>query len=180
MPIYLIRHGQSAFNAAHSGDAPDPMIFDAPLTAKGVDQAKQARNSVLDLGIRLVICSPLTRALQTARHIFDGIAPIRVMAGAREKLSHSGDVGRSPKALQADFPGLSFAGLDDIWWHHGLPNTLGYTVEPHKVFAQRVRVIATSLANMTPRPIAVVGHGDMFREMVGYVLDNCEICWYSG
>ena len=29
MAIYFIRHGQSEFNAAFSGDI-DPMIFDAP------------------------------------------------------------------------------------------------------------------------------------------------------
>ena len=33
MTVYLIRHGQSEFNAAHSEGEPDPMIFDAPLTS---------------------------------------------------------------------------------------------------------------------------------------------------
>lgn len=180
MPIYLIRHGQSEFNVVHCGDAPDPMIFDAPLTAKGVAQAKHARASALDLGIQLVISSPLTRALQTARYIFDGTAPIKVMAGAREKLTHSCDVGRSPKALQVEFPDLSFDDLDDIWWHHGQPNALGYTVEPPDVFAKRVSEFGKTLGRMTPRTIAVVGHGDTFMELIGYHLDNCEICRYSG
>ena len=33
MSIYLIRHAQSAFNAVHDPNKPDPMIFDAPITA---------------------------------------------------------------------------------------------------------------------------------------------------
>jgi broad specificity phosphatase PhoE len=35
MPVFLIRHGQSEFNAAYNGGDTDPMIFDAPLTDKG-------------------------------------------------------------------------------------------------------------------------------------------------
>jgi broad specificity phosphatase PhoE len=39
MEIYLIRHGQSEFNAANSEGELDPMIFDSRLTEKGVAQA---------------------------------------------------------------------------------------------------------------------------------------------
>ncbi len=178
MPIYLIRHGQSEFNAAHTEGAPDPMIFDARLTAKGVDQARGARVRARALGVQLVIVSPLTRALQTAQHIFGDTAPIKVMADPREKLLHSCDVGRPPSALQADFPALSFEGLDDTWWHHGVPNELGYTVEPQDLFADRMRAFASTLTAMSPRPIAVVGHGNAFRELIGYQMENCEICPY--
>jgi len=89
MSIYLIRHGQSEFNAAYKDDGIDPMIFDAPLTEKGIQQAKNTRAAVLDLGIKLVVASPLTRAIQTALHIFEGIAPIKVLAGHHEYLIHS-------------------------------------------------------------------------------------------
>ena len=41
MTVYLIRHGQSEFNAAHSKGEPDLMIFDVPLTKKGRIQAEQ-------------------------------------------------------------------------------------------------------------------------------------------
>lgn len=94
MTIYLIRHGQSEFNAAHNDGEPDPMIFDAPLTSKGRLQAEQARVAAADLGIVTVITSPLTRAIQTAQTIFGGIAPIKVVAEHRELLSHSCDMGR--------------------------------------------------------------------------------------
>ena len=59
MTIYLIRHGQSEFNAAHNDGDPDPMIFDAPLTKTGRLQAERARAAAADLGITQVITSPL-------------------------------------------------------------------------------------------------------------------------
>ena len=67
MSIHLIRHGQSAFNAVFSGGA-DPMIFDAPLTQLGASQAQEARHRVAELGIREVVCSPLTRPLAVVCH----------------------------------------------------------------------------------------------------------------
>ena len=117
MPVFLIRHGQSEFNAAYQGEDSDPMLYDAPLTDKGRQQAEAARALVVDLGIKQVITSPLTRAIQTALCLFDGIAPITVAAGHRELLIHSCDVGRHPADLQRDFPALSFSHLADCWWH---------------------------------------------------------------
>ncbi len=148
MPIYLIRHGQSEFNAAFKSGAGDPMIFDAPLTAKGVAQAKQARIKVAALGIQQVLVSPLTRAIQTAQHIFQDDLPLNVVLGPHEQLSHSCDVGRAPSALKTDFPGLKFNHLPDVWWHSGTPNELGYTIEPQGVFAPRIRQYMQSIADL--------------------------------
>jgi broad specificity phosphatase PhoE len=179
MPIYLIRHGQSEFNAAHGPGLPDPMIRDAPLTAKGVEQARAARREVARLGIRLVIASPLTRALQTAQHIFGGTHEINVMVEPRERLEHSCDVGSPPDALRAAFPDLDFDHIPEVWWHTGTPNELGYTPEPTQEFSHRIGQFAAQLATMSPRPIAVVGHGNTFRQLVGYQMENCEICRYG-
>jgi len=179
MPIYLIRHGQSEFNAAFKAGELDPMIIDAPLTDKGVVQAEVARGQVAELGIKLVIASPFTRALQTAQHIFGTSQRINVMTGPHEQLSHSCDVGRSPAELCAQFPDLSFDGIGDVWWHTGVANELGYTVEPDDVFARRIAAFAATLADMSPRPIAIVGHGNTFKEMTGHQMDNCEVRRYE-
>ncbi|MCP4189089.1 MAG: histidine phosphatase family protein [Planctomycetaceae bacterium] len=175
MTIYLIRHGQSEFNAVHKDGDPDPMIFDAPLTEMGCLQAKKARQEAMALGVRQVITSPLTRAIQTALIVFDGYAPINVVAGHRELLSHSCDVGRPPSVLQAEFPGLSFDHLNDTWWHQGPPNENGVSVEPRNVFQHRIRQFMLDLDRMSERPLAVVGHGDTFRELAGISMENCEI-----
>ena len=178
MTVYLIRHGQSEFNAAHNDGGPDPMIFDAPLTEKGRIQAMQARAEVMELGIQQVITSPLTRAIQTSLAIFQGIAPIRVLADHRELLSHSCDVGRSPVALQVDFPDLSFDHLDEIWWHQGPTNENGVPVEPRDVFQHRIRKFALELGRLSEMRLAVVGHGDAFKELAGFSMANCEIRKY--
>ena len=179
MTIFLIRHGQSEFNAAHSDGEPDPLIFDAPLTELGRAQATEARVEAMDLGNSQVITSPLTRAIQTALLIFGDEVPIRVMAGHRELLSHSCDVGRSPELLQADFPQLDFDHLDEIWWHQGPVNENGVPVEPRDVFAGRISRFAADIAENTELPLAIVGHGDTFRELAGVSLGNCEIHRYS-
>jgi broad specificity phosphatase PhoE len=179
MPIYLIRHGQSEFNAAHAPGLPDPMIFDAPLTAKGVQQARAARAEVARLGIRQVIASPLTRAVQTALHIFGDSVPITVMTGPHERLEHSCDVGRPPAALARDFPQLAFDHIPENWWHQGPPNDLGYCVEDWDVFGVRIRAFVAMLENMSDRPLAIVGHGNTFLEMTGHNMANCEIRAFS-
>lgn len=179
MPIYFIRHGQSEFNAAYIDGDKDPMIFDAPLTDKGRRQAEEAKALVAKLGIRQVITSPLTRAIQTALCIFDNIAPITVAARHRELLIHSCDVGRPPRDLQRDFPTLSFTHLSDRWWHHGPENGDGISVEPEDVFLQRIAAFERSLAQIKDRPLAIVGHGNAFKALIGRTMENCEIHRYQ-
>ncbi|MCP4432256.1 MAG: histidine phosphatase family protein, partial [Gammaproteobacteria bacterium] len=179
MPVYLIRHGQSQFNAAFNESRIDPMIFDAPLTNKGRTQAVAARELVADLGIKQVITSPLTRAIQTALCIFDNIAPITVVDNHRELLLHSCDVGRPPSELKRDFPMLSFDHLADHWWHHDPQNDNNISVEPEAVFQRRIAEFETGLSQIEERPLAIVGHGNAFNAMIGRMLDNCEIHLYQ-
>jgi broad specificity phosphatase PhoE len=179
MPIYLIRHGQSEFNAAHKDGAPDPLIFDAPLTDLGRQQARAAREQAATLGIQHVICTPLTRAIQTAKIIFDGIAPITVSTGPAEHLSHSCDMGRSPEVLAAEFPELDFTHIPPIWWHNGPKNQNGVPEEPEDIFHARIASFRDTLATLQPRPLAIVGHCNTFRSLAGVDMRNCEIHRYQ-
>jgi broad specificity phosphatase PhoE len=175
MPIYLIRHGQSEFNAAHKDGEKDPLIFDAPLTDKGRRQAADIRAIVAALNIRHVITSPLTRAIQTAAIVFEDTAPISVAAGPHEQLVHSCDVGRQPDDLREDFPSLFFDHLQDNWWHQGPKNEDGVPVEPEETFLRRISAFSGSLAEIKTRPVAIVGHGNAFKALTGQMMDNCEI-----
>lgn len=175
MSVYLIRHGQSEFNAVHKEGDPDPMIFDARLTELGVSQANAARQMVQDLGIELVIASPLTRAIQTALHIFGEQCQLKIMPGARELLTHCCDVGRAPGALKADFPHLSFGHLEEEWWHRGPKNANGISVEPKEIFQNRIKAFAEELEAIQQRPVAVVAHANMIRELSGFDMANCEV-----
>ena len=84
MTIYLIRHAQSAFNAVYDPNKPDPMIFDAPITALGETQAQQARSEVKQLDLTNVIVSPFTRTLQTAQIIFGNRLPFQINSEVRD------------------------------------------------------------------------------------------------
>lgn len=146
MAVYFIRHGQSEFNAAFKGKV-DPLIFDAPLTALGVAQAASARERLSELGITRVITSPLTRAIQTAITVSDGIAPIEVSHGHHELLKYSGDVGRPPEALKLDFPDLSFDHLPARWWYGCDEAGIDVPREPVPIFQNRVAQFAVNLTD---------------------------------
>jgi broad specificity phosphatase PhoE len=175
MPIYFIRHGQSEFNAAFDPSVGDPMIFDAPLSPLGRQQAIMARAHVAELGIERVIVSPMTRAIETALHIFETVPTIEIDPRARELLSNSCDVGRSPAELAEDFPHLSFGHMSDNWWYQGAVNEHGVACEPLDVFVQRVTEFRDWLLTQPAQTFAVVGHGNLFKALTGRMLDNCEI-----
>ena len=69
--VYLIRHGESEANVSEFLDlSPDHYIFDAELTAKGRKQAKKTSKRLKNVEFNFVICSPLSRAIQTYEIIF--------------------------------------------------------------------------------------------------------------
>lgn len=175
--ILLIRHGQSTFNAHFEATGTDPGHIDARLTELGHRQAAEARaEAARHPRPDLVLASPLTRAIQTALAIYGGTGiPLEVTCRHREHLTHTCDIGRSPAALAADFPGLDFAHLADPWWHTGPLDHRGLPEEPHEVFAARLADFAAYLADHPAGTIAVVGHGSFFRSLAGRPFANCEI-----
>lgn len=135
--LYLIRHGQSTFNAAYAASGIDPMLFDAPLSELGERQVAELNasltaaeaetdgeggggdggderrgNGLMSPMPEVVLTSPLTRALQTALGSFEGTGvPLEVLPDLREHLTESCDVGRPVRNLVADFPSVSFSTL---------------------------------------------------------------------
>ncbi len=63
--LYYIRHGQTVMNTQgiYSGHT------DTPLTEEGRRQAKLAGQAAKEMEIDLIICSPLSRAVETAQII---------------------------------------------------------------------------------------------------------------
>lgn len=68
MEIYLIRHGETGGNVAHRHQAEK-----TPLTNRGREQAKEVAGKVVDFKPTHLLCSPLVRAVETARIIGDEI-----------------------------------------------------------------------------------------------------------
>lgn len=174
--IHLIRHGQSTFNALFDLNRVDPLHFDARLSRIGIEQVAAARQAASDITVDLVVVSPLTRAIQTAVGPF-GETAVRIIVTElhRERLENSCDVGRSPSALSAEFPMLTFDHLSDPWWYDGQKDGRGVAVEPDELFARRVTDFSRWLRARPEDVVVVIGHGEFFRRLSGRNLRNCEI-----
>ena len=175
MTIYFIRHAQSAFNAVYDPNKPDPMIFDAPITALGETQAQQARDEVKQLDLKNVIVSPFTRTLQTAQIIFGNRLPFQINSEVREQLCNSQSVGSPPEALARNYPHLDFDHLDDCWWHEGEKDHRGISVEPEEILLERANKFADFLKREAIHSTAIVSHGNFIRAMTGIKPNNCEV-----
>ena len=112
-PMILLRHGQSAFNLAFTATRRDPGIPDPHLTPLGQQQADAAADALAAEGIRHIVASPYTRALQTAAPVARRLnLPITVNPIVRERYAFACDVGSprdtelaAPLARHRDFSG---------------------------------------------------------------------------
>ena len=64
--MILARHGQSLFNVHYARTRCDPGIPDPALTEEGRRQAEALAETLRRQGVRRLIASPYTRALETA------------------------------------------------------------------------------------------------------------------
>ncbi len=119
LPMYFIRHGQSEFNVVYSITLQDPGIRDAPITQRGAAQALGAAHHLRDKPIQKIICSPYTRALQTASIIASElhIKTLQAEPLAGERRLFTCDIGTPRKVLEAAWPAIDFSRLEkDEWW----------------------------------------------------------------
>ncbi len=92
MAIFLIRHGETASNAAHIVQTPE-----TPLSPRGVDQAERLARRLATLRVAAILASDLPRAQMTAARIGAATAaPIALDAGLQER--DFGDVRGQPYA----------------------------------------------------------------------------------
>ncbi len=115
--MILLRHGQSEWNLHFSATCKDPGIPDAPLTPLGVEQAEAAAAALAGQGIRRIVASPYTRALQTAAPVARALGvPVLVNALVRERYFFSCDIGSPCSHMARNWPGHDFSHLDEVWW----------------------------------------------------------------
>jgi broad specificity phosphatase PhoE len=115
--MILMRHGQSEFNRHFSETRRDPGIADPPLTPLGRKQAEAAAAALGGAGIRRIIVSPYTRALETAVPIVRALrVPVVVNPGVRERCAFTCDIGRPRTELALRWPEHDFSALEEIWW----------------------------------------------------------------
>lgn len=83
--LYLVRHGETLLNYYNKMQG----WADAPLTARGVQQAKSCGRMLQDLRFDMLFSSDLGRAMSTAQHIMrenkhDDAIPTAALFGLRE------------------------------------------------------------------------------------------------
>lgn len=174
--MLLIRHGQSEFNVAFGRDRIDPGITDAPLTELG---RRQARGVAADIArhrdrqpVSRLICSPYTRALQTAAIVGEMLdLPISVDPLIRELSAFACDIGTPRAHLLDRFPAHDFNRVtDEIWWHQHDINGR----EPEDALHARCRAFVEHMAAREDwAEVAVVTHWGVIRALTGEGVDNC-------
>ena len=80
--IYYVRHGATDWNEnKNENGIKDPKCqgrVDIPLNEKGINQARAAKAFLQDITFDRIICSPLTRAIQTCKIICGNNAHIEI------------------------------------------------------------------------------------------------------
>lgn len=189
--IIFVRHGQSEYNKAMRETGEDPFIRDAPLTSKGLAQAREAQAELAELQEAcgadgwLLLSSPLRRALDTAaglwpKAFFGSEGRLEVWPELREVVTGCDDLGSTPQQLLETYPHLSeqLQSLPEIWWtvphvYKDLPGDgddmrLAYKRDPdafedadEAIFEQRLEVLLRKLSAVSEQKLVVVAHCDL-------------------
>ncbi len=159
--VYLIRHGETAWNAEGRFQG----NVDTPLSALGRAQAEAAGRRLAGSGLRLVLSSDLARARQTAAAVAAAAAcELRSVRAFREV-----DVGR--------WEGLTFAEVREAMpdsfaeWQAGRPGFRFPGGETWEEGAQRaLDALDSAISGGDERTLAVVSHGGLLRAVIYSVL----------
>ncbi|MFZ9448831.1 MAG: histidine phosphatase family protein [Alphaproteobacteria bacterium] len=176
--MLLVRHGQSEFNAAFTLTRVDPGIPDPELTPVGRLQAEEAAGRLAGKGLRRIVASPYTRAIQTAQVIAGRLSlPISIDARVRERAAFHCDIGTPAASLARRFPDLDFGGLGDPWWHDHL--ALGRAETEDELALRAADFRAERAARPDWRDVAVVTHWGFVRALTGRQAQNAEIIFHD-
>ena len=164
--MILLRHGQSEFNLHYTATRKDPGIEDPRLTPLGYEQAEQAAEALAPQGIRRIVASPYTRALQTAEPLARRLGlPVLVDTTVRERYAFVCDVGSTVADLRQAWPGHDFSALEDVWW----PSE----AEPEAHVVQRAaRFRAAMAADPDWQDTLVVSHWGFILALTGTSVTN--------
>ena len=151
MELYLIRHGQSASNADPANKTVEP-----PLTELGERQAVRAGSELADRAIVRLYCSPMLRALQTARLIAEplGLVP-HVFVGLHEWYSPRDHHGLTRQQMMEVCP--------DVVLPEDVPTMLVQ-------IGENARRFLAHLESHHPEPherVAAVSHGGFLSTLIG-------------
>ena len=189
MKVHVIRHGRSEFNQWRINQImrpwkwfDDPPEFtDAKLTLEGVDQARRAGEKYKDIiqNCQLIICSPLTRAIQTMQILTRGLdIPVVISPLVTERTDTMCDIGRTYSELKAEYKMYELLHFEkEHWWHHDGEDPMKLVKEDKELVAQRVRAFMDFLAERGVKEVLLVSHCHFLSEFLESwrPLANCEL-----
>ena len=164
--MILLRHGQSEFNVHFSKTRVDPGIEDPKLTPLGHEQAERAAAALAGEGLRRIVASPYTRALQTAAPIALRLGlPILVDPSVRERYAFVCDVGTCRTELARAWPHHDFSPVEEVWWPTAEETTNG-------VVERAGRFRAAMAGSGDWADTLVVSHWGFILSLTGRSVDN--------
>jgi broad specificity phosphatase PhoE len=175
--VYLLRHGQTDFNAAFDINGQDPGIVDPRLTHLGHEQVRAIAPAVLALRADLVVASPARRTLETTLDLFAGGPMPLVLAEPlmRERLADPSDPGTPASDLAREFPMFDFSPIEELWWQPGPLDERGVPVESRESLWSRIQEFRAWLIDQPEESILLIGHWGFFRDIAGIPLANGEL-----
>jgi glucosyl-3-phosphoglycerate phosphatase len=167
--MILLRHGQSEFNVHFSVTRRDPGIIDPKLTELGHAQAAEAAQRLAHEGIKRIVTSPYTRALQTVAPIAKALGVAVVINPiVRERYAFACDIGTARTELEQSWPDHDFSTIEEIWWPP--------IEEPaDQVLGRAARFRAEMAALPDWSDTLVVSHWGFILSMTGQSITNCQM-----
>lgn len=155
MNLYVVRHGKTAWNLEHKCQG----ISDIPLIEEGRTKAKELSSLVKTLDIDVVISSPLSRAIETAKLLTDNEMPINI----------------DDRLIERDWgmnEGMVVDSLDQIDCWDVILNTNVQNIERVQDFMKRISEFLEDTKNKYPdKNVLVVSHSAVLR-VIHYLLGD--------
>lgn len=165
MKIYLIRHGQTTgdIENRYGGD------YDDELTDEGEIQAHKLADKIADSGIRVILCSPLIRAQQTAKILNTKLhCEIQTIKDLKERNQNGVLTGMVREEAKLKYPELSEQVKDYRNQIQG--------AESYEDFVARIKKAFMKISNATNySTIGIVTHGGPIRVIFREILKDREI-----
>ena len=149
MKIYLIRHGQT------TGDIEDRYggAYDDELSDKGKIQAHELANKLGSSGIQILLCSPMTRAQQTAKILVSKLhCEIKTIENLKERNKNGVLSGMTQDEAQKKYPKF----VEEIKDYRNQIQG----AESQEDFAKRIKKVITDVTtDISYSTIGMVTHG---------------------
>lgn len=165
--IYLLRHGHILSEKQERRYIGQ---IDIPLSAKGIEQARNLHNEFTGKAITAVFCSDLARSHATATIISAGTGKEPTVRAALREISMGEWEGKSFQEIAKAYP--------EAYAHRGI-DMIGYRIPGAESFnecSRRVLTVFDDIVSSTTGDILIVGHAGINRLLLchtlGMPLDN--------